>query len=195
MVVIAILILQTGFAQNDITKAFEKSYTNETNQEYQKAIDNLLSVYDASSYSLNLRLGWLHYLNMDYNKSKTYYDNAIKLQKNSIEARLGLAYPVYAMNNVDNVIDIYKDILSIDPNNAKANYRLASIYYTRKSWDEVERYALSVLKLYPFDYDTNLLLGSAYIKNGKIKEAKKVLQKALEYNPTSQDVLSLLEAL
>ncbi len=195
ILILAVLGSLNVFSQNNTTIAFSESYTNETNQEYQKAIDAMLGVYVADSYSINFRLGWLYYLNGDLNKSKTYYQNAINLNKNSIEARLGLVYPVYAMQNTNEVIQIYNDILVLDSRNTTANYRLASIYYARKNWIEAEKHLLMVLEYYPFDYDTNLLLGYTYVKMGKLIEAKKVLNTALEYNPSSNEVISLLESL
>ena len=195
ILILAVLVNLSVFSQSDTITAFSESYTNETNQEYQKAIDSMLGVYTADSYSINFRLGWLYYLNGDLNKSKTYYQNAINLNKNSIEARLGLVYPVYAMQNTNEVIQIYKDILLLDTHNSTANYRLASIYYARKNWIEAEKHLLIVLGYYPFDYDTNLLLGYTYVKMGKLIEAKKVLNTALEYNPSSNEVITLLESL
>jgi len=190
------LVLSTSlFSQNNTITAFSESYTYETNYEYKKAIDNMLSMYDADSYSINFRLGWLYYLNGDLNKSKIHYQNAIKLQKNSVEARLGLVYPVYAMKNTSEVTQIYKAILSIDAKNTTANYRLALLYFDQKNWVLAEKHLLAIKEMYPFDYDTNLLLGGTYVKMGKINEAKIVLNTALQYNPSSSDAQAILDSL
>jgi tetratricopeptide (TPR) repeat protein len=195
LTLVALLLGISALAQNNTITAFSKSYTYETNYEYKKAIDDMLSVYDTDSYSINFRLGWLYYLNGDLNKSKTHYQNAIKLQKNSVEARLGLVYPVYAMKNTDDVIRIYQEILSIDKQNTTARYRIASLYYTRKNWTEAVSNLNKILDLYPFDFDSNYLLGNVYIKLGKINEAKRVLNIALQYNPTSSELIEILKGL
>lgn len=194
LIITILFIAQFVTAQNDITKAFSESYTSETNKEYQKAITSL-TPFDNNTYEVNLRLGWLYYLKGEFNKSKIYYNKAIANHKNSLEARFGLVYPIAAMKNWDEVMSIYNDILKIDKNNTKALYRLAYINFTRKNWDTSENQLQKILELYPFDYDANLLLGSVLIKNGKIAEAKKVLQKALIYNPQSKTVLELLKGL
>ncbi len=195
--IILVSLLLIGFyveAQNDVANAFSESYKNEINHNYQQAIQSLTSL-NRDTYSINLRIGWLYYLEGDFQKSSAYYAKAIRLEPNSIEARFGMIYPVAAMQNWDDAIKIYNDILSIDAHNLKANYNLAYIYFVRKDWNNVERLLNTNVKLYPFDYDSNLLLGSTYIKNGKIKEAKVILQRALEYNPQSKDVLALLQGL
>lgn len=194
-IIITVLFLaQFLQAQNTITKAFSKSYELETNKKYREAIDAIASL-NQDTYVVNLRLGWLHYLKGNFNKSKNYYNRAITKHNNSIEARFGLVYPLSAMQNWDEVITDYNSILKLDKNNAKANYQLAYIYFVRKEWNKTENYLHKILDLYPFDYDSNLLLGSTLIKNGKIKEAKKVLQIALIYNPDSKVVKKLLKGL
>ncbi len=185
-------IVFAGNSQTTVSDAFSKSYTYETSKEYTKAIASMDKVYDASSYSINLRLGWLNYLAGDYTKSQSYYKKAITLEARSVEARLGYAYPLSAMGNWDDVIHIYQEILAVDPGNSLVNYRMSSIYFARKDYEKAASYAEKVVKLYPFDYDTNYLLGQIYISQGKLKEAKQHLTNALNYNPSSTEVKELL---
>lgn len=182
-----------GISQTNVNEAFSKSYTYENDKDYAKAISVISAVYDANSYTMNLRLGWLNYLAGEYPKSQNYYQKAIALESKSIEARLGYIYPTSAMENWDNVIKMYYDILTIDPNNTVVNYRLASIYSYRKEYTKAASYAEKVTMLYPFDYDANYLLGYIYIGLGKIKEAKINLNRALQYNPSSTEVKTLLD--
>ena len=196
LIVIAIIgLCNTGYAQTSTLNAFKKSYAAEAKKDYSTAIASYTSVYTESSYSINLRLGWLYYLNMDYLKSKTYYTIAIGINNKSIEARTGLIYPLSAMNNWDEVMKVYKDILNIDANNTSAHYQLAYIYFIRKNYKESEGHLKVVLKFHPFDYDSNALLGSVYVKMGMIQEAKEFYTKALEYNPYSTEILELFTGL
>ena len=193
LIIATLLTSSIVFAQNTTAEAFSKSYSFEAKKEYKKAISTLLTIKE--NYPVDLRLGWLYYLDGAFNKSKIYYKKAIGFKQKSIEARFGLVYPISAMQNWDEVIKVYDEILKINANENTVNYRLAIIYYTRKNWDKAEYYLYKILETYPFDYDTNLLLGNTFIKNGKIKEAKKVLELALLYNPQSKDVLTLLKGL
>lgn len=193
---IMLLTISTwAISQNNINEAFSKSYTYEANQEYSKAVTEIMNVYDATSYTMNLRLGWLNYLTGEHLKSQGYYKKAIALEPNSIEARLGYVYPTSTIENWDDVIATYNDILSIDPQNSTVNYRLAYIYNYRRDFEKAANYAQKVVKLYPFDYNANYLLGQVYISQGKIKEAKVNLTRALQYNPSSTEIKSLLEKL
>jgi len=188
-------IATSSFSQTELSKAFSESYTFEYNKDYVSAISVLDPFYDANSYEINLRLGWLTYYNGDFVKSQTYYKNAMKISPNSIEAKLGYAYPTGALENWEDIIKTYNSILNIDPNNYTANSRLAYIFYVRKAFEKANNYAKKVSEQYPFDYNNNLLLGKINVSLGKVTLAKFYLTKALLYNPTSNDVLDLLKTL
>ncbi len=185
----------SSFAQGNSVEVFKTSYAYEASGQYQKAISTLEKIDLSSSYSANLRLGWLHYLNANYLKSKSFYTTAIKLKPSSIEARLGLIYPLQVMSNWDEVIKVYTAILSIDGNHTSSRYQLAYIYFVRKKYTTAETHLKKILSLYPFDYNSNALLGSIYVKLGKIKEAKKHYTIALEYNPSATDISAILKGL
>lgn len=194
--VIAMTITLLSKAQDDkVIAALASSYQGETNKEYLASIVALENVYDANSYPLNLRLGWLNNLKKDYAKAQSYYKKAIELEPKSIEARLGYVIPTAALEKWDDVLKTYKDILAIDPNNTVVNYRVGYIYYYRKNYTEAEKYIMAVLKLYPFDYDTNALLGANYVAQGNIVEGKKYYKIALAYNPASKEIGEILKKL
>jgi len=182
-------------AQSEQSKAFSDSYQFEYNKEYAQAISAMDKIYDANSYEINLRLGWLTYTTGDYFKSQTYYKNAIKINPNSIEAKLGYAYPTGALENWEDIIKTYNNILVLDPNHYTINSRMASIYYYRKSFEKANVYAKKISEQYPFDYTNNLLLGKINVSLGNITLAKLFLNKALLYNPSSSEVLALLKTL
>jgi tetratricopeptide (TPR) repeat protein len=175
--------------------AFTKSYEYEYAANYKKASETLVNVYDENSYELNLRLGWLQYQAADYTKSISYYKKAIINKPTSIEARIGLSYPLAALGNDDDIIANYQEVLKIDADHSTANYWLGYIYYMHKDMDLAAKHTKKVLEFYPFDYDSNFLLGKIYIAQGKITEAKEVLGLALYYNPSSIMVKEVLEKL
>lgn len=192
----ALMTFISAQAQNTTVDAFKKSYIYESEYNYAKAIASMDAIQGGDTkYNVNLRLGWLHYLNGDFIKSETYYKKAIELSPESIEARLGLAYPLSKLNSWDKVIEVYKSILKVDPNHSSTNYQLAYIYYVRKMYAEAITYLNNVLKLYPFDYDSNLLIGATYLKTGQIKEAKQHYTLALEYNPSNTELEKVIEGL
>jgi tetratricopeptide (TPR) repeat protein len=182
------------FAQDNTISAFSKSYGYEISKEYSKAIHELDVVYVNDSYTINLRLGWLHYLNGDYIKSQTYYNKAIVLKPTSIEARLGYAYPAAALKNWNDVVANYEEILKINPNHSQTNYKLAYIYhYIKKDNATALTYLTKVLELYPFDIDANYLMAKTQLNMGNIKEAKAAIIIALQYNSSSKEALKIYE--
>ncbi len=196
VIVLFQLAVSAGYAQTDTVAVFAKSYVSEGNKEYGKAIEAMGSIYSANSYIINLRLGWLWYLNGDYVKAQLYYKNAITLDSKSIEARLGYAFPSAALENWNEVISVYNEILNIDPENSFVNYKMAYIfYYIKKDYAGSLAYVNVVTKYFPFDYESNLLTAQIHLSLGNIKEAKEAVQKALEYNPSSKEALKVNEAL
>lgn len=199
LIFIFLLCLQgISFAQDkrqEVVNAFSKSYEFEAVQKYDLAIKSLEKVYSNASYEINLRLGWLYYLKAEHSSSVKYYKAAISLESKSIEARFGLAYPLSYLGNWNEIVKIYGEILKIDPKNYKANLRLGTIWYNRKKFSQALPYVKTLIAIYPFDYDVNLLAGKIYISQGKIVEAKASLTKCLNFDPTSEEVKTLMKGL
>ena len=189
-----LLIALTQSAQNNPESAFAKSYQQEYETQYQKAIAALLES-GSDSYEINLRLGWLYYLSKDYIKSQIHYKKAISLEPSSIEARFGLVLPSSAMGNWNDVLNVYLEILKNDPQNSIASYRAALIFYSRKEYQSAIPHILKVIRMYPFDFDSNLLYCKILISLDRPVDAKKYLHKALEYNPQSEEALALMKKL
>lgn len=187
----------SGVAQKEGKRlaAMQTSYTSEYNLDYPSAIAALEKVYDKTDYILNIRLGWLHYASGNYKASENYYKNAVAVAPSSIEAKLGLTFPLAVAERDNDLIEIYKSILKLDASNSKANYWLAFLLNKKNDNTEALRYAERLIKLYPFDFDGNLLLAKIQVKLGNIKEAKSAVDSALLYNPQSQEALTIKKAL
>ena len=170
-------------SDNAVREAIKKSYDSEYQLKYQKAIEDLMGVYEPTSYELNLRIGWLNYKAGKYTESINYYKKAITKMPLSIEAKLGIVYPLGALEKWEQVVDNYLAIVKIDVFNATANYRLALIYYNRGDYGNSWKYLQKYINLYPFDYDGNSLAGWVKYSVGKKEEAYVFFKKALMVNP------------
>jgi tetratricopeptide (TPR) repeat protein len=188
-------LIQLGNSQDDLTEAFRKSYYSETYQKYDEAIESIKLVYQSDSYVINLRLGWLHYANGDYIESKRYYEKAIELESNSIEARLGYAYPLNDLLDIESLKANYEAILKIDPLHSLANYRLALIYYNQKNFNKAIKYLETTVSLYPFDYDSLVLMAAINVGLGNIEAAKTNYRLALLYYPEDATIAEELNKL
>jgi tetratricopeptide (TPR) repeat protein len=184
-VFLILLVTQLQAQTNAVLqKAFRNSYTDELNKNYTAAINDIYPYQSDNNYEINIRLGWLHYLNKNYLVSQSYYLKAISLKPGSIEAKFGYVKPLSFLQSIDKVLEQYQAILKIDPQNTQANYWAGVIYYNRKQYEAAIRYFKVVITLYPFDYDGNHMLGWSYLMGGKKAEAKPFFEKALVIKPS-----------
>ena len=185
------LIINAGNSQDFEKKkdAFQKSYIDEAAGSYLTAINFLKSVYDEKSYEINLRLGWLTYQSGNLTESKVYYFRAVALMPYSVEAKMGLVYPLAALGNMNEVTVQYEEILKITPNYSVALHRLGLIYYGRGEYDTALKYFDKVVNMWPFDYDGLTMLGWTYFKLNNAREARVLFQKALLNTPNGASAL------
>jgi tetratricopeptide (TPR) repeat protein len=175
--------IHKSFAQKAMMEAFSKSYQHSYNKKYDQAVNELMLVYNPKNYEVNLRLGYVFYLAKDYVKSKKYYQIAIDLMPLSVEAKLGMAYPLAAEENNAKLIEIYNSIISYDIYNSYANYFLGMIYYKSKDYTAAQKCFERNVNTYPFTYDSVIMLGWTYLKMGKTNEAKVLFYRALTISP------------
>lgn len=183
----ALLIFATAvvWAQDFETrkKAYGESYSLEYSKKYAEAAEKIKSVYNASDYTDNVRLGWLLYTAAKSTDALAYYEKAIALQPSSIEARLGIVYPLSALNKWDEVIKQYQEILKVDTKHSTALYRLGYIYYYRGQFAEAKTYLSTLVQTYPFDFDGLSLMGWNELKLGNKAAAKDYFERALLNHP------------
>jgi tetratricopeptide (TPR) repeat protein len=171
------------YGQSNVHEAFIESYGLEATGNYSNAIEKILNIYEASSYDINIRLGWLYYNLGNYPESKKYYKMATEILEYSLEAKLGYVLPLAGLGLWNEVVNVYNDILRIDPQNTVVNYRMGAIYYERKEYEKAYGYLENVINLYPNDYDSVVLFGWIHYQMSKLKEAKVLFEKALLIKP------------
>lgn len=183
ILVVAVLSAVAQVNQQALEDAFSKSYAHEKAGDLKAAADDLKKVYDASSYEINLRLGWINYNAGFFDESIVYYSNAQKLMPYAEEARFGLILPKAALGRWNEVIDLYNKILEVSPQNTIALYRLGMVYYNRKDYSKAYPLFKKVVDLYPFGYDGLLMLGWTSYFLGNYNQAKVLFNKVNLYNP------------
>lgn len=176
-----------------IIDAFNTSYQKEASGNYTEAVKALKAVYDTKSYEINLRIGWLLYNAGRYNESAEYYSKAIELMPYAIEPKMGLAYPLSAMEKWTDLEKQYLKILEICPNYSVALYKMGLICYYRKDYDQAARYFEKVVNLFPFDYDALVMMAWTMYRQKNLREAKILFNKALMNNPEGSSALEGLD--
>jgi tetratricopeptide (TPR) repeat protein len=190
---VLLFISVTGISSQSDTKrnaAFAKSYKAEQNGNYSEGVAELKSVYQADSYSVNARLGWLLFLSKQYTESISYYDKAIKLKPYAIEARFGMIKAYNALESWDKVKEQYEAILKIDSQNTTALYWLGVLLYNRKDYDSAAKNFEKIVNLYPMDYGSVIMLAWTKLYQGKKADAKVLYDQALLLSPDDASALA-----
>lgn len=181
--------------KDELLIAFESSYTNENNQEFNKALENLNDVYEnyETNYELNLRLGWLNYLTENHNDSEKYYATAMKLKPLALDAIYGHILPLLQQEKYNEVISLSEKALTVAPNDSRAEYYIGLANYYKKDYLKAEKYLEKAINKYPFDLDINLMLGWTKFAMGKKNEAKVLFKVAQRHSPNNTAVKSAIE--
>ncbi len=170
---------------DEIQSAYYRSYGYERTQAYDDAIKALVPVADAypNGYTVNLRLGWLYYLRAGYANAITYYRKALDAVPASLEARLGLLYPLLALGRADEAFLVVQQILAVDRFNYYGNQRLVSLLHLQGKLDQAERVARDMLALFPTDVFFLVELATVRSELGDLAEATGLFKDALILDP------------
>lgn len=144
------------FATDDfqsVKKQYFKSYDYEQMGKYSEAIKVLAPLYSKypKGYTLNLRFGWLFYLNKNYNDAIKYYKKASLINGYALDPKLGLIriyLDTYSYSKAETMA--YK-VLKIDFYNYYANLYLIQALRFQQKFDSAKQITKKMLSLYPTD--------------------------------------------
>ena len=176
-------------ANKALVTAFSQSYDYEAIAKYEAAISSLNGVYNISSYEINLRMGWLHYLAGKHKESIGYYQKAIALMPAATEPKWAIINPYTKLENWTEIEKTYLSILKTDTKNSTANYNLGLIYYYRKDYFSAKKHFDVSLNLYPFGYNNMLMSAWTNYFLGNKNEASILFNKTLLYSPNDKSAL------
>ena len=193
LIIIFNLLTIFAFSLN-IKDAYLKSYNYEKMGSYSDAIKVLIPVNKKypNSYTVNLRLGWLFFLNKRYKNAIQHYKKALLAIPSSIEANLGLIKCYLANEDLKNAIKIGGIILKIDYYNYYGNYYLSLALIRNKDYAIALNLVNKMLSLYP----TSVLFLEelAKIKSvEKPQEAKKIYRNILILDPNNINAKDALQ--
>lgn len=187
----ALLVSVLTFAQDaeKLKYAFNRSLEEETAQKYDAALQTMKSVASETSYEVNMRLGWLSYMNGKHDDAIVYYKKAVKLKPTATEALWGLASPLSVKQKWADLNDTYLAIIKLDPKNTLANYYVGLFYFNSKNYAKAKSYFDIALDLYPMDTEVIRMTAwtNYYLKNKDV--AITLFNKVLMYNQTNSSAL------
>jgi tetratricopeptide (TPR) repeat protein len=174
--------------QPDIAGSYSRSYEFERQERYQDAIRALAPVYQAypNAYTINLRMGWLFYLNGNYSNALSHYDVAIAAAPAALEPRLGRLLPLLAQARWADAETLAYQVVSMDHYNYYGNLRLIIALRMQKKLDAAYQVALKMVRAYPTDVLHLVELALVEDARGEAAEARRLFGEILILDPQNQ---------
>lgn len=150
----------------EIRSSYLKSYDYEQMEKYSEAIKVLTPLINKypKGYTLNLRFGWLFYLNKNYNDAIKYYKKASLISPYSLDARLGLVRVYLETHSFEKAQTVAYEILKIDHYNYYANIYVTQALIAQEKYDIATQITNKMLAIYPTDIAFLELLAVIYEK-------------------------------
>ena len=184
--ILTIFLFGQDSEYNEIKNSYLKSYDYEKVGRYKEAIKVLAPLYQKypKGYTLNLRFGWLFFLNKNYNNSIKYYEKASLLKPYSQEPKLGLMRVYLATYQYSSAEEVGNKILKIDFYNYFGNYYLVKALIFQKKYKLAQNLINKMLNIYPTDVKFLQELALIYKKTNS-KYLKKVYEDILILDPNN----------
>ncbi|MBT3280534.1 MAG: hypothetical protein HOJ96_00805 [Campylobacteraceae bacterium] len=149
---------------NDIKSQYFKSYDYEQMGRYSESIKVLIPLYNKypKGYTLNLRFGWLFYLNKNYNDSIKHYKIAALSSPYSLDPRLGLIRVYLDTYEFQKAQTVAYELLKIDYYNYYANIYVIQSLIAQSKYEIATNITNKMLALYPTDIAYLELLAIIY---------------------------------
>ena len=159
-----------------------KGYTYLELKDTAKAIRNFQFAIDQKQdyYKAYLQLGVLYLARNDI-RAIGYYENALKVNSQSIEALYGIAMYYQNNNQYQKALDKYTEILKIDPENTLAYYNTGYVYLVYlNEFEKAIMYFSNAIEISPSYSDAYYNRGYCYELLNDFVNARKDFQKTLE---------------
>jgi tetratricopeptide (TPR) repeat protein len=186
-----VLVASVGRAEGEQQGYFEQSVTLEGEGKYQEALDilNKITGPQAHNYIVELRRGWLAYMLADYDGSTNAYARAVRLNSDSVEAKLGLMLPQLAARKWVDAEKSGLSVIRVDPENYLANSRLAYVYYNLTRYRDAASYYARVIKRYPGDLEMRSGYAWSLFMQRRQESARVEFKKILAISPSHKGAL------
>ena len=184
-IMFALMIIFVSVNAVSADDSWMRSYTLEAAGQYAAAaqsIEYFLKEIPTNEFAV-LRSGWLYYLAGNYSRSIMHYQTAIKLNKKSIDAMLGMSLPLMAQARWREAALQTQEVIKISKWNYLAHTHLMACEDNLKQWDALKKHAETLSSYYPSDATILVYLARAYSHTNKNGKAKAVYQQVLQRYP------------
>ena len=182
------LAAQQGTQTPDIAGSYKRSFDYEGVQDHQNAIRALAPVYEAypNGYTVNLRMGWLFYLNGNHANAAAHYEVATRAAPMALEPKLGRLLPLLAQGRWGDAETLAYQIVSVDHYNYYGNLRLAIALRMQGKADAAYQIALKMVGAYPTDLLHLVELAQIQDARGDKAEARRLFGEILILDPENE---------
>ena len=185
------LVLNVSLAQDN---PWQKSLNLEAQGDYVGALAAIEPIVDSNKnheYAL-LRYAWLSYLQGKHSVAIDYYSKAIKLNSESLDAKLGIMLPLMAQTRWREAMQFGSDVIKKAPYQYYAHVRLMACEEALLQWNALTERAEKISKVYPLDSTILVYLGRGASVSGKTAIAIKAYQGVVERVPGHLEAIRYL---
>jgi tetratricopeptide (TPR) repeat protein len=187
-------IFLSSAATGQTETAFATSYKLEAEKRYEAAAQSIQQLAESGHEFAALRLGWLAYLQGNYNASISHYNRLLQTAPGAIEARLALMLPLMAQERWQDAAMQAQIALRQAPFHHTASVRLLLCQQALKQWDAMEAQAGTLARAYPSDADALVFLARARAGQNNPKGAKEAYGQLLERLPGHAEALAYIRS-
>jgi len=126
-----------------------------------------------------------------------FYQKAIEVNCDYIDARYDLGVAYYHRGRVSQAVAEYRTVLDLDPNYHAAHYRIGICYHHLMDYDKAIHHLLESTVITPEYVMAHYHLGVIYYKQGEYDRAVVEFKRVLEENPedlASANYIEMIEA-
>ena len=151
---------------DEIQKAYLDSYNYEKVADYTDAIKVLIPIYKKypNGYTLNLRLGYLFYMDKKYQNAIKYYKKASLILPYSFEPKLAMMRLYLTTGEYKKVLEIGYPLIKVNYYDYYANLYILQALKQMKKYNDALVIANKMLTLYPTDVTYLVNLAKVYEK-------------------------------
>ena len=126
-------------------------------------------------------------------KAEDYYKKALKLDRASLPALIGLGDLYYSQKKIGKAIKVWKNLFERCPCFAYLAFdRVEVAYYEKDRFDRIVGLYRDLIEKIPEDSRPRIALAEIYRRMGDVHSAIDVCRQALEFDPGSRKVLTFL---
>lgn len=189
-------LIALNFISSTVSAAdsiWKKSHDLEAAGEYEKAADVIKSKVKINDEYAVLRYASLKYKQGEFNESIEYYKKAIKLNLDSLDAKLGITLPYMAQGRWRQV-DLYtSQVLVLSDLNQTAHLRQMMAEEGMKKWTTLNRHSTKLVKSYPEDVELYRYYAYAKSRHGDTNRAKIGYYEVLKRDPDNAEANEYVE--